>query len=88
MPRRREVPKRKILPDPTYGDRLVAKFINSLMLRGKKSVAEQIVYTAFDLMERGPKMIPPDFQEGNREREAFPRGEEPPRWRLDLPGAG
>ena len=50
MPRRREVPKRRIIPDPKYGDRLVAKFINALMLHGKKSTAEHILYTAFDLM--------------------------------------
>ena len=43
MPRRREVPKRVILPDPKFHDRLVAKFINALMLGGKKSTAEQIV---------------------------------------------
>jgi small subunit ribosomal protein S7 len=54
MPRRREVAKRVILPDPKYHDRLVAKFINGLMLDGKKSTAEQIVYNAFDLIkERG-----------------------------------
>jgi small subunit ribosomal protein S7 len=47
MPRRREVPKRRILPDPRYGDRLVAKFVNCLMQRGKKSIAEQIVYGSF-----------------------------------------
>ncbi len=51
MPRRREVPKRIILPDPKYHDRTVAKFINALMLGGKKSVAEQIVYGAFDLVQ-------------------------------------
>jgi small subunit ribosomal protein S7 len=51
MPRRREVPKRKINKDPRYNDWLVAKFINSLMLRGKKSTAEKIVYGAFDLIE-------------------------------------
>jgi len=50
MPRRREVPKRKIIPDPKFGDRLVAKFTNVLMLRGKKSTGEQIVYNAFDIM--------------------------------------
>ena len=43
MPRRREVPKREILPDPKYGDRTVAKFINMVMSRGKKAVAEKIV---------------------------------------------
>jgi small subunit ribosomal protein S7 len=51
MPRRREVPKRVILPDPKYHDRMVAKFVNALMLNGKKSVAEQIVYGAFDLVQ-------------------------------------
>jgi small subunit ribosomal protein S7 len=50
MPRRREVPKRKILPDPKHGDRLVAKFANVLMYGGKKSVAEQLLYVAFDLV--------------------------------------
>jgi len=50
MPRRREVAKRVILPDPKYNDRLVAKFINSIMLDGKKSVAEGIVYGAFDII--------------------------------------
>ena len=51
MPRRREVPKRVILPDPKFNDQLVAKFINNLMLDGKRSTAEQIVYGAFDLLE-------------------------------------
>ena len=54
MPRRREVPKRSILPDPKFKDQTVAKFINALMLDGKKSVAEGIMYGAFDLIvERG-----------------------------------
>ena len=51
MPRRREVPKRVILSDPKFNDQLVAKFINNLMLDGKRSTAEQIVYGAFDLLE-------------------------------------
>ena len=50
MPRRREVPKRPILPDPKYKDKLVAKFINTLMLDGKKSTAERIMYGAFDII--------------------------------------
>mgnify|MGYP001395008371 FL=1 len=50
MPRRREVAKRIVLADPKYNDRLVTKFVNSLMLGGKKSVAEKIVYGAFDLI--------------------------------------
>jgi len=48
MPRRREVEKRRIQKDPKYKDVLVAKFINSLMLNGKKSVAERILYSALD----------------------------------------
>ena len=48
MPRRREVPKREILPDPVYNSPLVAKFVNVLMLDGKKAVAEGILYKALD----------------------------------------
>lgn len=51
MPRRREVPKRKILPESKYGDEALAKFMNNLMKRGKKSVAERIVYDALDLLK-------------------------------------
>jgi small subunit ribosomal protein S7 len=50
MPRRRVVAKRVILPDPKYHDRTLAKFVNAIMLDGKKSVAEGIVYAAFDLI--------------------------------------
>jgi small subunit ribosomal protein S7 len=50
MPRRRDVPKRKITPDPKYKDKLVAKFTNSIMRNGKKSVAEGILYGAFDVI--------------------------------------
>ena len=48
MPRRREVTKREILPDPKYKDQTVAKFINIMMLDGKKSTAEKIMYFALD----------------------------------------
>lgn len=48
MSRRREIPKREILPDPKFGDLLVAKFVNMLMKHGKKSTAEKILYQAFD----------------------------------------
>jgi small subunit ribosomal protein S7 len=51
MPRRREVPKRRILPDPKYKDKLVAKFINTIMIGGKKSTAEQIMYGAFEIIK-------------------------------------
>ena len=52
MPRRREVPKREILPDPKFGNVEVAKFMTVLMLDGKKSVAERIVYGAFAHIEK------------------------------------
>ena len=58
MPRRREVQKRRILPDPKFSDRLVAKFINDLMRKGKKSTAEQICYGAFQIMEDKTKEDP------------------------------
>jgi len=48
MPRRREVPKREILPDPLYGSVEVSKFVNVLMLAGKKAVAERMLYGAFE----------------------------------------
>ncbi len=48
MPRRREVPKRVILPDPKFGSELLAKFINTIMKDGKKSIAEKVVYVALD----------------------------------------
>lgn len=51
MPRRREVPKREVLPDPKYHSELLAKFINVLMVSGKKSTAEKIIYGALELME-------------------------------------
>ncbi|HKC49369.1 MAG TPA: 30S ribosomal protein S7 [Myxococcota bacterium] len=51
MPRRREVPRRDATPDPKFGDRQVAKFINVLMQRGKKSIAESIAYGALQLVE-------------------------------------
>ena len=50
MPRRREVPKRKIIPDPKFKDKLVSKFTNTLMLGGKKATAEGILYGAFDVI--------------------------------------
>ena len=54
MPRRREVPKRVILPDPKFGSEMLAKFMNMIMECGKKSIAEKVVYGALDCMaERG-----------------------------------
>src|SRR6266576_1855794 len=50
MPRKGEVRKREILPDPKYGDKVVAKFVNTIMNRGKKSVAESIFYRSLDIV--------------------------------------
>jgi small subunit ribosomal protein S7 len=52
MPRRREVPKRLVLPDPVYGSTTLTKFINAVMVDGKKSVAESIVYGALDIIKQ------------------------------------
>ena len=51
MPRRGNVPKREILPDPMYGSVLVTKLVNSIMLDGKKGVAQKVVYGAFDIIK-------------------------------------
>src|ERR1700741_1782691 len=50
MPRKGEVRRREILPDPKFGDKLVAKFVNTIMGRGKKSVAESILYRSLDIV--------------------------------------
>ncbi|MBN1614130.1 MAG: 30S ribosomal protein S7 [Deltaproteobacteria bacterium] len=63
MPRRREVAKREVLPDPKYNNKLVAKFINNLMKRGKKSVAESILYGALDIIEKRAKEPPVEIFE-------------------------
>ena len=52
MPRRGNVPKRDILPDPVYKSVLVTKLINSIMLDGKKGVAQKVVYDAFDIVKK------------------------------------
>ncbi len=51
MPRRGNVPKREILPDPVYNSVLVTKLVNSVMLDGKKGVAQKVVYGAFDIVK-------------------------------------
>src|SRR4051812_41542193 len=58
MPRRRVVAKRKTLPDPKYQDRLISKFINDLMRKGKKSIAEGVCYGAMALIEERAKEDP------------------------------
>ena len=58
MARRRRPEKREILPDPVYGDEVLTKFMNSVMLDGKKSVAELIVYGAMETVEQRAKREP------------------------------
>ena len=58
MSRRHAAEKREILPDAKYGDRILSKFMNNLMLDGKKSVAERIVYGALDRVEDKMKKAP------------------------------
>jgi small subunit ribosomal protein S7 len=58
MPRRREIAKREVIPDPKYNNKLVARFINCLFRRGKKSIAESMFYGAFDIIEKRTKEQP------------------------------
>jgi small subunit ribosomal protein S7 len=58
MPRRREVPQRKVLPDPKFGDQLVTKFTNNLMRDGHKATAERVVYGAFDVVHERTREDP------------------------------
>ena len=65
MPRRREVPKREILPDPKHHSELLAKFINVLMVSGKKSTAEKIIYGALTVLEDRIKKVKKSDDEGD-----------------------
>jgi len=58
MARRRRADKREVLPDAKYGDVVVAKFMNTVMSRGKKSAAETIVYGSFEMIEKKTKKNP------------------------------
>ena len=58
MSRRHSAEKREVLPDAKFGDRVLTKFMNNLMIDGKKSVAEKIVYNAFDRVEQRLKRAP------------------------------
>lgn len=56
--RKRRAEKRPMVPDPKFGDPIVSKFINCIMLKGKKSIARSIVYDAFDIIEERAKQNP------------------------------
>ena len=69
MPRRRVIAAREILPDPKFGSKTIAKFINHVMVDGKKSVAESIVYGALDrVLEKNSGIDPVQFFEDTLER--------------------
>ena len=63
MPRRRVAAKREVLPDPKFGSEMLAKFVNMVMISGKKSVAEKIVYGALDLVTEKGKGEPMEVLE-------------------------
>lgn len=63
MPRRRVVAKREVLPDPKFGSKILAKFMNHVMVDGKKSVAEKIVYGALDVVAENAGSDPLDVFE-------------------------
>ena len=73
MPRRRVVAKREIIPDPKFGSELLAKFINTLMVDGKKSIAEKVIYGALDVVDQRLKKQPikesDDDSEGGSSRQ-------------------
>ncbi len=58
MPRKRKAVVREVLPDPKYNDIILTKFMNCLMVQGKKSIAEKIVYSAFDIIAERTKQPP------------------------------
>lgn len=60
MPRRNGVPKRDVLPDPVYGNKVITKFVNQIMLDGKKGTAQAIVYDAFDIIKEKMNLEPLD----------------------------
>ena len=60
MPRRNSVPARDVLPDPMYGSKVIAKFINQVMYDGKKGTAQEIVYGAFDIIQKKSGQDPVD----------------------------
>ena len=63
MPRRAGVPKRDVLPDPKYGNKVITKLINQVMLDGKKAIAQNIVYGAFDIIQNKLGVEPDECRE-------------------------
>ncbi len=88
MPRRGNVPKRDVLPDPIYNSVLVTKLVNSIMLDGKKGVAQKVVYGAFDIDQgKDREGAAGGVHRGYGEHHAHPGSQGPPCRRRHLPGA-
>ena len=86
MPRRGFIPKREVLPDPVHGTTVVTKLINQIMLDGKRGVAQNVCYQAFETVaEKTGKPATDVFQEALNN--VAPQLEVPPCWRCYLPGA-
>ena len=89
MPRRREVPKREILPDPKFGSVDLSKFMNVMMEAGKKSVAERIIYGALEQIEKKTGKDPLEvFTVALNNVKPMVEVKSPSRRRCQLPGAG
>ena len=88
MPRKGPAPRRELMPDPIYRSVLVTQLVNKVLQRGKRSVAERIVYDALE-HRRGEdrRRAGRHPQAGRRQRQAAARGQEPPRRWRHLPGA-
>ena len=88
MPRKGPAPRRELMPDPIYRSVLVTQIVNKILQRGKRSIAERIVYDALE-HHRGEDRRRADrhAQAGRRQRQAPARGQEPPRRWRHLPGA-
>jgi len=88
MSRRHAAEKREVLPDAKFGDIVLTKFMNNLMIDGKKAVAERIVYNAFDRVESKLKKSPVEvFHEALEQHQTSRRSAFAPRRWCDLSGA-
>lgn len=87
MPRRGFVPKREVLPDPVHGTTVVTKLINQIMLDGKRGVAQNVCYEAFDtIKEKTGKDANEVFQAALANVAPLSGGQGSPCWRRDLSG--
>ena len=89
MPRKGPAIKRPLVTDPVYGSPLVTALVNKVLLNGKRSLAERIVYGALEGCREQDRQRPSgDAQARAGQRQADPRGPQPPGRRCDLPGPG